>query len=107
MNTLQILGNTLRYGGGVGVLLWRSDIVWFFAIQIGVAAIQTLVTRRVLWRTIFAIAAPNPVFRIELVRQTWRFAAGMALTALAAGLLANADRIALSRLLPPAQLGKY
>ena len=33
------------------------------------------------------IAAPNPVFRIELVRQLWRFAAGMALTALAAVLI--------------------
>jgi O-antigen/teichoic acid export membrane protein len=54
-----------------------------------------------------AISAPNPVFRIEVIRQTWRFAAGMALTALAAVLMANADRIALSRLLPTAELGKY
>ncbi len=107
MNGLQIFGNTLRYGGGVVVLLWRPDIVWFFATQVVVAAIQTLVTRRVLRWMIIAIAAPKPVFRIELVRQLWRFAAGMAFTALAAVVMANADRIALSRLLPTAELGKY
>jgi O-antigen/teichoic acid export membrane protein len=107
MNVLQILGNTLRYGGGVVVLLWRPDIVWFFAMQVAVAAIQTLVTRQVLWRMIFAIAPTTPLFRIELVGQMWPFAAGMGLTALVAVLMANADRIALSRLLPTAELGKY
>jgi O-antigen/teichoic acid export membrane protein len=107
MNAIQILANALRYGGGAVVLVWRPDIVWFFAAQVVVAAIQTFVTRQVLWRMIAAIAAPNPVFRIALVRQLWRFAAGMALTALAAVLMANADRIALSKLLPAAELGKY
>jgi len=107
MNALQIFANTMRYCGGVVVLLWKPDILWFFALQVAVAAIQTLVTRQVLWRMIFVSAAPNPVFRIELVGQMWRFAAGMALTALVAVLMANADRIALSRMLPTAELGKY
>src|SRR4029077_5590478 len=49
MNALQILGNNLGYGGGVVALLWRADIVWFFVVQVLVAAIQTLVTRRVTW----------------------------------------------------------
>ena len=107
MNALQMLGNTLRYGGGVAVLLWRPDVVWFFVMQALVAAVQTLATRRVLWKMIFTIAAPHPVIRMELIRRTWRYSAGMALSALAAVLLANADRIALSRLLPTAELGKY
>ncbi len=107
MNALQILGNTLRYGGGVTVLLWRPDVVWFFVMQSLVAAVQTLVTRREVWRMIYAIAAPHPVVRMELIRRTWRYSAGMALSALAAVLMSNADRIALSTLLPTAELGKY
>jgi O-antigen/teichoic acid export membrane protein len=107
MNGLQILGNTLRYGGGVAVLLWRPDVVSFFVIQSLVAAVQTLVMRRALWQRVFAIAAGHPVFRIELIQRTWRYSAGMALTSIAAVLMANADRIALSRLLPTAELGKY
>ena len=107
MNALQILGNTLRYGGGVAVLLWRPDVVSFFMIQALVAAFQTLVTRRELWRMIYTMAAPHPIVRIELIRRTWRFSAGMALSALAAVLMSNADRIALGTLLPTAELGKY
>src|SRR5262249_783649 len=40
MNMLQILGNSLRYGGGVAVLLWRPEVGWFFVVQSLVAAIQ-------------------------------------------------------------------
>lgn len=107
MNGLQILGNTLRYGGGVAVLLWRPDVVWFFVLQSLVAAVQTVVMRRELWAMIYAVAAPHPVFRMELIRRTWRYSAGMAFTALAAVLMANADRIALGAMLPTAELGKY
>jgi len=107
MNAIQILGNTLRYGGGVAVLLWRPDVASFFMMQSVVAAVQTLVMRRELWRMIYALAAPHPVVRMELIRQTWRYSAGMALTSIAAVLMANADRIALSRLLPTVELGKY
>jgi O-antigen/teichoic acid export membrane protein len=107
MNALLAIGNALRYGGGVLVLFWKADLVWFFAAQALVAAIQTLATRQVLWRLIFALAVPQPVVRLELIGRTWRFSAGMAFTALAAVLLANADRLALSRLLPTAELGKY
>ena len=107
MNGLQILGNSLRYGGGVLVLLWRPDVVWFFGMQALVAAIQTMATRRVVWKMIVALAAPQAVFRPDLIRRLWRYSAGMAFTALAAVLMANADRIALSALLPTAELGKY
>jgi O-antigen/teichoic acid export membrane protein len=107
MNALQILGNTLRYGGGVAVLLWWPDIGSFFVMQLLVAAVQTLVMRQEVWRMIHGIAAPHAVVRMELIQRTWRYSAGMALTALAAVMMANADRIALSTLLPTAELGKY
>jgi O-antigen/teichoic acid export membrane protein len=56
---------------------------------------------------IYTIAAPHAVVRLELIRRTWRYSAGMALSALAAVLMSNADRVALSMLLPTAELGKY
>jgi O-antigen/teichoic acid export membrane protein len=107
MNVLQIIGNSLRYGSGAVVLFWRPDIVWFFAAQVLVAVIQTFVTRRVVWRMIFEEAARQPSFSFEVLRRVWRFSMGMALSAVAAVLLANADRIALSKMVPTEELGKY
>lgn len=107
MNTIQILGSSLRYGSGVAVLLWRADLVWFFAVQALVAAAQTFATRSVVWGMISEAGAPPPAFRSAMLRRLWRYSAGMALTALAAVLLANADRIALSKMVPTVELGKY
>jgi O-antigen/teichoic acid export membrane protein len=106
MNALQILGNGLRYGGGAAVLLWRRDLVAFFAVQAGVAAIQTFATREVAWRTLPAPSA-RPAFRTDLLRRVWRFSAGMAATSISAVLLANVDRVVLSKLVPTSELGKY
>ena len=107
MNALQIMGNSLRYGCGVAVLFWRADLVWFFGVQAVVAAIQTLATRWVVWEMISDAAARRPTFRLEMFQRLWRFSMGMALTAVSAVLLANADRIALSIMMPTAELGKY
>jgi O-antigen/teichoic acid export membrane protein len=107
MNALQIMGNGLRYGCGVVVLFWKSDLVWFFVVQALVSAVQTFVTRGVLRGMISEAAARSPSFRMEMLQRLWRFSAGMALSAVAAALLANADRIALSKLVPTAELGKY
>jgi O-antigen/teichoic acid export membrane protein len=107
MNALQIMGNGLRYGCGVAVLFWRADLVWFFIVQALVAAIQTFTTRWVVWGMISEVAARPPIFRMEMIQRLWRFSMGMALSAVAAVLLANADRIALSKLVPTAELGKY
>lgn len=107
MNFLQIMGNSLRYGGGAAVLFWRADLVWFFAAQALIAAAQTFATRRVVWKMISEADAEPPTFRLEMLQRLWRFSAGMALTAISAVLLANVDRIALSKLMSTAELGKY
>lgn len=106
-NGLQILGNLMRYGGGVVVLYWRADVVWFFAIQAAVAAVQTIVTRHVLRTMILELVDHRAAFDPALLRQMWRYSAGMALSALGAVVMANADRIALSALLPTEELGRY
>lgn len=107
MNGLQVAGNVLRYGGGIVVLLWRADLGLFFVTQALVAALQALVTRQVLWRMIAAPTSSRACFRLALVRTLWRYSAGMALSTLAGVSMANADRIAISALLPTGELGRY
>lgn len=107
LNMLNIVGNGLRYGGGVAVLLWRADVVWFFAAQALVASIQTLATRLILLRSLAQTGATAGFFRPELVGRVWRYSTGMALTSVVAVLMANSDRIAVSKMLPVAELGKY
>lgn len=107
MNALQVLGNCLRYGSGVAVLFWRSDLVWFFAVQAVVAGAQTYATRRMLWRMLSNGVTRPAVYRKEMFQRLWRFSTGMAATALTSVLLANADRLVLSRMMPTAELGKY
>lgn len=107
MNALQIGGGALRYGAGVAVLFWRADIVWFFAVQVVVAAIQTFATREILWRMIANVGMKRPAIQMGLLHGLWRFSVGMGLGSAAAVLMSNADRIALSRMEPTAELGKY
>lgn len=107
MNVLQMAGNSLRYGGGVAILLWRPDPVWFFCVQAFVAGAQTIVTRAVLWRVINGPSKRNPVFRWAFIQSVWRFSAGMAFTMIAGILLTNVDRLFLSKLMPVEELGKY
>jgi O-antigen/teichoic acid export membrane protein len=107
MIALQIMGNSLRYGCGAAVLLWRADLAWFFAVQALVAASQTFATRSVVWSLISEAPARPAVFRLEMFQRLWRFSMGMALTSVSAVLLANADRIALSKMVSTAVLGNY
>jgi O-antigen/teichoic acid export membrane protein len=107
MNAAQIAGNTLRYGAGAAVLLWRADIVWFFGVQVAVAAVQTIATRSLTWHLLSSPGAAAPSFRCAVLEQVRGFSAGMGLTALCAVLLASADRIVLSRMVGTDALGQY
>jgi O-antigen/teichoic acid export membrane protein len=107
MNVLQMVGNTLRYAGGVAILMWRADPVWFFCLQAIVAGAQTLATRTVLWDAMGTADPSQPMLRLAILRRVWRFSAGMAFTMVVGVLLANVDRLFLSKLMPAEQLGKY
>ena len=93
------------------IMLWlTAKLVPGFEVQgFGTMVIASLILAAVsmVWKMIVALAAPQAVFRPALIRRLWRYSAGMAFSALAAVLMANADRIALSALLPTAELGKY
>ena len=107
LNALQIMGNSLRYGLGLAVLLWRADLIWFFAAQTIVAAVQTLWTRRILLGMIYEEDSLPAMFSTKILQSLWRFSTGMALTSVSAALLANVDRIVLSKMVPTEDLGKY
>lgn len=107
MNILQITGNTLRYGFGFLILIWHAELTWFFSVQILVAASQTLMTRYILWKKISFKQLDRPVFKFTLLHNSARFSFGMALTSITAILLSNIDRIAISKILPTSELGKY
>ena len=107
MNILQIAGNTLRHVGGVLILWWKADPVWFFFLQALIAGAQTLSTRLVLLHILNGKKLNRPVFRFSLLKQVWGFTTGMAFTMISGVLLANVDRLFISKLLPAEELGKY
>jgi O-antigen/teichoic acid export membrane protein len=107
MNILQICGNSLRYGMGSLILLFHNDLIWFFSVQTIVAIFQTFITRYFLIKEINCASDYNPVFDFNLIRRSAKFSQGMALTSIAAVLISNIDRLALSKILPVSELGKY
>ena len=107
LNLIQIAGNTLRYGAGAAVLFWHPDIVWFFSVQVAVAAAHTLAARALIWHLLAAPGAGAPKGRLAVMAKSRSFSSGMALTALCAVLLASADRIVLSRMVGASELGQY
>lgn len=105
MNVLQALNNGLRFLGGALIAWLVRDIVAFFAFQAFVGVLNALLTRVWLVRTIGPAQRLGPTaFRL---REFTRFSGGMFVTAVFGALLSNADRLAVSFLLPAEALGKY
>lgn len=107
MNVVQMLGNALRYGGGVAIVFWRADLVTFFAAQVLVATFQVYALRVILWKSVSIDNFRPPLVKFQLVRRLGRFSMGMAATAVFSALLCNVDRIVVSKMLPASDLGKY
>lgn len=107
MNALQIVGSTLRYLGGAIVLTVGGGLVAFFAWQVGAALAMAIAARVVLSRTFTEFASGTQAGREVGLRGLLVFSGGMFFTAACAALVANADRMAVSRLLPAADLGRY
>jgi len=53
------------------------------------------------------VESRRPVFQMVFLKNLWRFSAGMAFTMIAGVLLANVDRLFLSKFMPAEELGKY
>jgi O-antigen/teichoic acid export membrane protein len=106
-NVIRTVGAVVTHGGALLALLFLSPtITVFFAWQLGVAVVQLIVARSLLWRALPSsdrAASLSP----QLLRSVWHFAAGMSGITICSILLTHADRIVLSSVLSLELFGRY
>ncbi|MBP2673942.1 MAG: hypothetical protein H6Q84_782 [Deltaproteobacteria bacterium] len=106
-NGVKIAASVMGSGGAV-LILWlvSPTITAFLAWQLAVAVLQAAAFGRCLWRHLPA-AARKPRFSPALLRNVWKFAAGMSGITVLSILLTQMDKILLSKLLPLKSFGYY
>ena len=107
MNLFQVFVNTLRYGLGFLILMWEPNVLFFFIAQVLVSIIQVFSIRYIVWNLISADIAYRPKFNSKEMKRIWRFTFGMGLSSALAVLVANSDRITLSKMVTPSEFGMY
>jgi O-antigen/teichoic acid export membrane protein len=107
LNALLIAMSTLR-NGGAALILWlvSPTVVAFFMWQIVVSALHVSLITFLLWRSL-PRAPGAPRFQPSLLKNIWRFAAGMSGITLTALILTQLDKVILSKLLSLEMFGYY
>ncbi len=107
LNGIKIAMTTLSSGGAV-LILWRISptITAFFWWQVVASAIYVTMITRFLWRSL-PPSRSAPRFHADLIRNVWRFAAGMSGITLTALILTQLDKVILSKLLSLEMFGYY
>jgi O-antigen/teichoic acid export membrane protein len=105
MNILNTAMTAVRAGSTVLLLYtFNPDVVIFFIWQVIVTAAHLLLMALCLWKI---LPAGGAVFKLEILKRLWRYAAGMiGITALSI-LLTQLDKIILSRTLSLEHFGYY
>lgn len=107
LNILLIGMATVRSLGAILVLWLISPTVQaFFIWQFVVALTQTLLSGLFLWKSL-PTAAKRAHFEKALLKDIWRFAAGLTAIAFLGLILGNLDKIVLSNILPLKTFGYY
>jgi len=106
LSITQLMVNLSRWGGGVAAGLLGAPLAYFFLLQAAVSLAQSLTLRALLWRAV-GEAAGSGRWHWGVLRQHWRFSLGMAGTSFLSVLIANADRLIISKLLTAGELGVY
>lgn len=106
VNVVNIISSTLRTVGAVLILAFVSPTIEaFFAWQAMVMFLQLGATLLATWRS---VAAPTtPRFRFSMLRDEWRFAAGVSANAIVGVFLTQSDKVLLTGLLPLSEFGYY
>lgn len=107
LSLFQVYGNLMRYLGGALVLVWIPSLLSFLAVQVCASAIQTVSLRIYVWRKIFGQDISNPKFSLRSVLSLRKYSFWMSATAIVSALLANSDRLILSRMVSLSDLGRY
>jgi O-antigen/teichoic acid export membrane protein len=107
LNSVNVPLATINTGGAV-LILWlaSSKIVAFFVWQILVGGVQVGVITILLWRSLPGAGHPGRV-DLALLRSRWRFAVGMGGITLSSIVLAQIDKVILSRMLSLEMFGYY
>ena len=106
VNALFAVFVTLQGAGALAVLWFVEPTVRaFFLWQALIALLQVVGLRIALWRSLPSEGVG--VFRLEILKGLWRFAAGMTGISLLATILTQMDKVLLSKLLPLAEFGYY
>ena len=110
----QVLLNIIRaslvpvQAGGAVLVLWliSQSIEAYFIWQIVIVGIQTVLTGYFL-RVSLPKSSKAATFNLDILRQCWRFAAGMTGISTGAIILTQTDKLILTKLLPLEQFGYY
>jgi len=104
---VNIVMNSLRFLGAVGVLWWLSPTIQaFFLWQAGVSAAHALALALCVWRSLPPAERPAAVRR-DVLGPLWRFVLGATGISLAALGLTQLDKVLLSHLLDLEAYGYY
>lgn len=110
----QVLSNSIKISiatlgsCGAAFILWKVSptITAYFSWQIVVSSLYVLLLIIFLWRSLPKAARP-PSFNTNLLRNIWRFAAGMSGITISAIILTQLDKVILSKLLSLEMFGYY
>ena len=106
LNALNSVLVTLRYLGAIAVIWLAPSVQAFFVWQIAAYGTHTGVVGVLLWRSLPPAEEPAQ-FRAGLLQEMWRFAAGLSGVSITAVVLAQMDRLILSKVLPLDLFGYY
>lgn len=106
VNILLSVFATLQGVGALAVLWFIKPTVHaFFLWQAFIASVQVMVLRIALWHSL--PTKNKGKFRIDVLHDIWRFAAGMTGISLLATILLQLDKVLLSKLLTLSEFGYY
>jgi len=107
MNALRVIISTVTSGGAV-LVLWLAtpSIRAFMLWQIAAGALAVALVARFLWRNL-PVTPLGPRFRLDLLREVWRFAAGMTGLTISAVILTQLDKWILVRVLSLETFGYF
>lgn len=107
LNVLNIIFSTLR-GAGVLLILWKvsATVQSYFYWQIFISGLQTIAVAYFLWKYLPS-AKKAAVFQFDLLKNLWRFAAGISGITFFGLILSQIDKIILSKLLSLENFGYY
>ena len=104
---LRVVAEIVRNAGAVFLLWWLAPTVRvFFTWQLLAAVVTVAATALAFWSAM-PHGEPRARFRLETLRSSSRFAAGMWSISVTAVLLVYLDKLVLSRLLPIEEFGYY